>query len=157
MPKVKNLDIKLLAKNKKAYSDFEVLEKIEAGLVLVGSEVKSVKDGHAQLRGSFIEVHHGNAYVKNVHISKYKFDAKADYDPLRRRKLLLHAEQINKIGMQLDTKGVAVIPLELHEKHGLVKLIIGVCRGKKKYDKREDLKKKAQNLDAAQALKRFNR
>ncbi|MFA6550296.1 MAG: SsrA-binding protein SmpB [Candidatus Gracilibacteria bacterium] len=144
------------AKNKKAFADFEVMEKFEAGIVLSGGEVKSVREGHAQLKGSFVEIRHGNAFANNIHISKYRYDPIAKLEPARGRKLLLHAKEIEKIGSILDTKGMAAIPLELYGKHGLIKIQIGICRGKKKYDRRNDLKKRALDLEAAQTLKRFS-
>jgi len=149
--------IKSFAKNKKAFVDFETLEKLEAGIMLNGGEVKSVKNGSAQLKGSFIEIKHGNAFANNIHISKYKYDSSNALNPTRRRKLLLHKKEIAEITSKLDMKGLTVIPLELYEKHGLIKLLIGICRGKKKYDRREELKKRAHDIDVAQAMKRFSR
>ncbi|KKQ71321.1 MAG: SsrA-binding protein, SsrA-binding protein [Candidatus Peregrinibacteria bacterium GW2011_GWC2_39_14] len=144
------------AKNKKAFADFEVMEKFEAGIVLAGGEVKSIREGHAQLKGCFIEIKNGNAFATNIHISKYRYDSAAKLEPARRRKLLLHAKEIAKMSIMLDSKGMAAIPLELYGKHGLIKLQIGICRGKKKYDRRNDLKKRALDLEAAQTLKRFS-
>lgn len=149
--------LKSFAKNKKAFADFEILEKIEAGIALKGGEVKSIRDGHAQLKGSFIEVKNGNALANNIHISKYKYDSNEKFNPTRKRRLLLHKKEIAMIASKLDTKGLTVIPLELYEKHGLIKLLIGVCRGKKKYDRREELKKRARDIEVAQAMKKFSR
>lgn len=144
------------AKNKKAFADFEILDKFEAGIVLSGGEVKSIRDGHAQLKGSFVEIKNGNAFANNINISKYKYDSSEIIAPARKRRLLLHIKEIAKIGATLDTKGMAAIPLELYGKHGLIKLQIGICRGKKKYDRRNELKRRAHDLEAAQTLKRFS-
>lgn len=146
-----------LAKNKKAYADFEILEKVEAGIVLTGGEVKSVKTGQAQLKGSFVDVRHNTAWLNNTHIARYKYDANSVSNPLRKRKLLLHKKQVLELDAALHTKGSTIIPLEFYEKNGLVKLMIGVCRGKKKYDRREELKKKANDLEVAKAMKRFSK
>jgi SsrA-binding protein len=156
VPKKPQKELISFAKNKKAFADFEVMEKFEAGIVLAGGEVKSVREGHAQLKGSFVEIKNGNAFATNIHISKYRYDPVVRLEPARRRKLLLHVKEIEKIGSILDTKGMAAIPLELYGKHGLIKLQIGICRGKKKYDRRNDLKKRALDLEAAQTLKRFS-
>lgn len=145
------------SKNKKAFADFEILEKFEAGIVLTGSEVKSVKTGHAQLKGGFIDIKNNAAWLRNIHIARYKYDANSLFNPLRKRKLLLHKKQILTLDAALNTKGSTIIPLEFYEKNGLVKLSIGVCRGKKKYDRREELKKRAQDLEVAKAMKKFSR
>lgn len=148
---------KSLAKNKKAYFDYEILEQIEAGIQLNGSEVKSCKGGKANLKGAFVDVWSGEAFVNEMHISRYKHSSQKDLSPTRKRKLLLHKKEIEKLAIQLNEKGTAVIPLEIYLKGGIIKLLIGVCRGKKKFDKRETLKKKAQELEIKRALKKFSR
>lgn len=125
--------------------------------MLTGGEVKSVKAGQAQLKGSFVDVRHGAAWLNNTYIARYKYDANSPSDPLRKRKLLLHKKQILSLDAALNTKGSTIIPLEFYEKNGFVKLLIGVCRGKKKYDRREELKKKAHDLEVDRALKKFSR
>lgn len=146
----------VLAQNKKAFADYEILEKIEAGIVLSGAEVKSVRGGHANLKGSFIEVNQKNeAWTRNIHISPYKQAPQPDYDPTQKRKLLLHKIQILKLKTSLDTKGITIIPLDFHLSNNRIKLTIGIGRGKKKYDRREELKKKAQNLEIKRTLKRY--
>ena len=148
----------LLAQNKKAYAEYEVLEKIEAGIVLTGPEVKSVRGSQVNLKGSYIEVApDGQAYTRNIHISPYKQAPNPAYNPTARRKLLLHKKEIGKIQNQLDTKGTTVIPLDFHLNDNRIKLTIGICQGKKKYDRRNELKKKAQNLDIKRALKKYSR
>lgn len=145
-----------LAQNKKAFVDYEVLEKIEAGIVLSGPEVKSVRLGHASLKGSFVEINdRGEAYARNIHISPYKQAVQKDYHPDQKRKLLLHRNEIVKIQKELDTKGTTIIPLGLHLSHNYIKMTIGICIAKKKWDRRNELKKKAQNLEIKRTLKKY--
>ncbi len=145
-----------LSVNRKALAEYEILEKFEAGIVLSGAEVKSLRGGHANLKGSFVEISdHEEAFTRNIHISPYKQAPKPGYDPTQKRKLLLHHDQIIKLKNALDTKGITIVPLDFHLSHNRIKLTVAPCRGKKKYDRREDLKKKAQNLEISRALKRY--
>ena len=139
----------VLAVNKRATFDYEVLEKAEAGLVLVGHEVKSVKSGHISLKGSYITLKQNKknrlpeAYLVKAHISKYQKAGKLDsYDPERPRKLLLHKKEIEYLIGKKNEQGLTLIPLQIYTKHSFVKLEFAVCRGKTKSDKREDIKKK---------------
>lgn len=146
----------ILAQNKKVFFDYEVLKKLEAGMSLTGAEVKSVRAGHSNLKGAYVEISpHDEAIVRGIHISPYKMAPQADYDPARRRKLLLHKNEILQIKAELDTKGITVVPLDFHLSHNKIKMTIGICKGKKKHDRRDDLKKKAQNLDIQRALKNY--
>ena len=146
----------LLAQNKKAFVDYEVLEKMEAGIVLSGGEVKSVRGGHANMKGSYLEINKRyEAFVKGIHISPYKMAPDASYEPSHLRKLLLHKKEIIKLKEQLDTKGITVIPLDFHLTNNRIKVTIGICRGKKKYDRRDELKKKSQNMEIKRTLKRY--
>lgn len=147
----------LLAQNRKARADYEVLEKIEAGIVLNGSEVKSVRAGHINLKGSFVEITNQlEAFTRNVHISPYKYDQHQDsYNPTRRRKLLLNKKEIISLQTQLNTEGTTIIPLDVHLSHNKIKVTIGVCRGKKKYDRRQELKKRAQDIEIKRSLKKY--
>jgi SsrA-binding protein len=144
---------KSIAKNKKAFFDYEILDQFEAGIKLLGSEVKSCRAGNLNLKASYISILNNKAFVKNLHISQFKFSQDKNYDPLRERELLLNAKELHKIQNELNTQGVTVVPLEIYLKNNLFKLRIGVCRGKKSYDKRESLKRKAQGRDIAQRLK----
>ena len=145
-----------LAQNKKAFVDYEIKEKLEAGIVLTGAEVKSVRLGHASLKGSFVEISEKNeAFVRNLYISPYKQAAIKDYLPERKRKLLLKQKEIIDLGSQLKTKSIIVIALDLHLSRNRIKVTLGLCKAKKKYDRREDLKKKAQNLEIGRALKKY--
>lgn len=146
----------MLAQNRKALADYEILEKFEAGIVLSGAEVKSLRAGHANLKGSFVEISdREEAFTRNIHISPYKQAPQKDYDPTHKRKLLLHSKEIVKLKNALDTKGITVVPLDFHLSHNRIKLTIALCRGKKKYDRREDLKKKAQNLEIRRSLRKY--
>lgn len=147
-----------LCTNKKAYFDYEILEKYEAGIVLTGAEVKSVKEGRVQLKGSFASILNGRVIVENMHISPYRYSSGgAAISPLRRRELLLHKKEIDHLaGLSLQ-KGFTLVPLEATLKNNLIKILLGVCRGKKKHDKREVLKRRAVTREINQNLKKFAR
>jgi len=147
---------KTYAKNRKAYHDYEILEKFEAGIVLYGDEVKSIKNSQTNLKGSYIEIIEEEAFAKGIHVSKYKFSNNKNFDPVRLKKLLLNKKEITKIEQSLNEKGVTLVPLSFYEKNGLIKLEFGICRGKKLFDKRKDLKRKDQEIDIKRALKNFN-
>ena len=146
-------------KNKKAYHDYEILEDYEAGIMLNGDEVKSIKLNQANLKGSYVDVHKDEAYINAAHISPYKFssrDLSTDTAyPTRKRKLLLSKKQIAKIDQAISQDGVTAIPLSLYAKKGLIKLKIGICRGKKLHDKRNVLKQRSQQRDIDRQLKNF--
>jgi len=151
----KNKEESYYAKNKKAYHDYIILENFEAGIVLNGPEVKAVKKSQVNLKGAFIGIENGEVFLKQAHVSNYKFADIKTLNPVRPRKLLLKQKEIATLAQNLEQKGPAVIPLELYPKGGLVKLRIGICKGKKLYDKRETLKKRAQNLEVDRAVKRY--
>ncbi len=143
------------AKNKKAYAFYDILEKIEAGIQLTGGEVKSVKATQVNLKGSHVDLANKAAWLRNTHITNYKFDHNP-LDPARVRKLLLHKDELLKLEQQQSQKGITIIPLEMYGVKNMVKVLIGVCRGKKMHDRRDDLKKKAENLDIKRALKNYS-
>jgi SsrA-binding protein len=145
---------KLICNNKKAYHDFFIEEKFEAGMVLTGTEVKSLRMGKANLNDAFAQVKAEEAFLNNLHISPYDFGNRENHDPDRLRKLLLHKKEIVKLFSKIREQGYTLIPLRLYFKNGLVKVELGLAKGKKLYDKREDLKKKDHQRDMAQALKR---
>lgn len=155
MPKTTSPTI--LSQNKKAFADFEILEKIEAGIELTGPEVKSVRQSQANLKGSYVETKNDEAFTKNIHISPYRQAAsqQKEYNPTRKRKLLLHKKEIHKLENALNEKGTTIVPLDFHLKGNRIKLLIGVCRGKRKKDRRDELKKKAQNLEIRRSLKKY--
>ncbi|WP_167954651.1 SsrA-binding protein SmpB [Anaerosporobacter faecicola] len=145
--------IKQVANNKKAYFDYFIEEKYEAGVVLHGTEVKSLRMGKCSVKESFIRVENGELYIYNMHISPYEKGNIFNKDPLRVRKLLLHKYEINKIGGQMQQKGYTLVPLSVYFKGSLVKMEIGLARGKKLYDKRQDIAKKDQRREAEKDFK----
>lgn len=146
----------LISKNRKAFHDYEILDELEAGIVLTGPEVKSIRGGKVNLKGSFASVlSDGKVYVNNMHVSAYSFADNSAYDEVRRRELLLKRSEIEVLEKRLNEAGVSLIPTRIYVKKGLIKLAIALARGKKMHDKRHDLKKKSQNRDIERSLKRF--
>ena len=148
---------KLICNNKKAFHNYFIEEKFEAGMVLKGTEVKSLRQGKANLNDSFALVRNGEAFLNNLHISPYDFGNRENHDPDRMRKLLLHRKEIVKIYAKIREQGYSVVPLRLYFKDGLVKVEMGLAKGKKLYDKREDMKQKDMSRDMAHALKNRNK
>ncbi len=146
-------NIKLIANNKKAYFDYFIEDKYEAGLALHGTEVKSIRMGKCSVKEAFIRIENGEMYVYGMHISPYEKGNIFNKDPLRVRKLLLHKYQINKLNGQMAQKGYTLVPLQVYLKEGLVKVEIGLARGKKLYDKREDIAKKDMRREAEKDFK----
>ena len=134
--------MKLVANNKKAYHDYFIDEKYEAGLVLHGTEVKSLRMGKCSVKESFIRIENGEVYVYGMHISPYEKGNIFNKDPLRVKKLLLHKQEINKLTGKVAEKGCTLVPLQVYFRDGKAKIEIGLARGKKLYDKREDIAKK---------------
>ena len=145
--------IKTISKNKKAFHDYFVIESIEAGIELCGTEVKSVRAATLNLKDAWCEVKNGEVYVKGMHISPYEKGNIFNKDPLRPRKLLLHKAEINKMIGKTKEKGMAIVPLKVYFKGSLVKVEIGLARGKKLYDKRNDIAKKDQQREASREFK----
>src|SRR3989338_7594136 len=138
--------MKEISKNKKAYFDYEILEELEAGIVLTGAEIKSIRAGNVNLKGSYVgESAHGLS-VKNMHISEHPHMERED-GPLRERQLLLHKKEIGKLHGKLKEKNLTVIPLKLYLKKGYAKLLLGLCKGRKKHDKRNVLKRKDEDME----------
>ena len=148
---------KLICNNKKAYHDYFIEEKFEAGMVLQGTEVKSLRNGKANLNDSFALIRNGEAFLHNLHISHYDFGNRENHDPDRMRKLLLHKNEIVKLFGKIREQGYSFIPLRIYFKDGLVKVELGLAKGKKLYDKREDMKQKDMSRDMAHALKNRNK
>ena len=131
-----------LAQNKKAGHDYFIKETIEAGLALTGTEIKSVRARRINLKDGYVQIINGNAVLENVHISEYKQGNRYNHDPLRSRQLLLHKKEIARLaGLQAE-QGIAIVPLKVYLKHGFAKVLLGVGKGKKQYDKREKIKKR---------------
>ena len=145
--------MKLVANNKKAYHDYFVDEKIEAGLVLHGTEVKSLRMGKCSIKESFIRIENGEMFVYGMHISPYEKGNIFNKDPLRVKKLLLHKSEINKLTGKIKEKGFTIVPLQVYFKDGKAKMEIGLCRGKKLYDKRQDIAKKDMKREAEKEFK----
>ena len=153
----KTMSEKIICNNKKAYHNYFIEEKFEAGMVLSGTEVKSLRMGKANLNDSFALVRSGEAFLNNLHISPYDFGNRENHDPDRMRKLLLHKKEIVRIFGKIREQGYSVVPLKLYFKNGLVKVEMGLAKGKKLYDKREDMKQKDHKRDMAQELKSRNK
>ncbi len=144
---------KLIANNKKAYFDYFIDEKYEAGLVLHGTEVKSLRQGKCSIKESYIQIINGEMFIINMNITPYEKGNIFNKDPLRPKKLLLHKSQINKLAGQISQKGFAIVPLQVYLNNGRVKMEIGLARGKKLYDKRDSIAKKDQQREAAKDFK----
>lgn len=142
-----------LANNKRALHDFKILESFEAGLVLTGAEVKSVKAGQVSLKGSYVSVKGNEVYLINANISKYKAASIQGYDPMRRRKLLLRKPEIRRMGGILSQSGLTILPISLYTKGQLVKISIGVATKKNKFDKRQTMKKREAEREIQRRLK----
>ncbi len=145
--------IKLIANNKKAFHDYFIEDKYEAGISLAGTEVKSLRMGKCSVKESFIRIENGELIIYGMHISPYEKGNIFNKDPLRPRKLLLHKYEINKIAGKIAEKGFTVVPLQVYFKGSLVKVEIALARGKKLYDKRQDIAKKDQKREAEKELK----
>ena len=145
--------IRLIANNKKAYHDYFILDTYEAGISLAGTEVKSLRMGKCSIKESFIRIDKGEVFIYGMHISPYEKGNIFNKDPLRERKLLLHKAEINKLFGKIKEKGVAIVPLKVYFKGSLVKVEIGLAKGKKLYDKRQDIAKKDQQREASRDFK----
>ncbi len=149
--------LKTIAQNKKAFHDYFVLESIEAGIELCGTEVKSVRGGQVNLKDAWCDVKNGEMLVHGMHISPYDHGNIFNRDPMRTRRLLLHKREIMRLYGQVQQDGCALIPLSLYFKGSRVKVQLGLCKGKKLYDKREDTARKEAKRDAERAIKERNR
>lgn len=145
--------VKLIANNKKAYFDYFIEDKFEVGIELFGTEVKSIRMGKCSIKESFIRIERGEVYVYGMHISPYEKGNIFNKEPLRIRKLLMHKSEILKLRSQLEQKGLTLVPLEVYLKGRLVKVEVGLARGKKLYDKREAIAKKDQRREAEKDFK----
>jgi SsrA-binding protein len=144
---------KVVAQNKKANHDFFIEETYEAGIVLMGTEIKAIRGGRVQLKDSYARIQNGEMFLHNMHISPYEQGNQFNHEPLRVRKLLLHKRQIAQLIGETKEAGYAIIPLKLYMKDGFAKILIGLGKGKKNYDKRETLKKKEAGRDIERAFR----
>jgi SsrA-binding protein len=157
MPQKPDSGEKLIASNKKALHDYFVVQKVEAGLVLTGTELKSLRDGKANLKDAYVIFKNGEAFLFGAHISPYSHGNLQNHDPERTRKLLLHRRELDKLHVQTAEKGLSIVPLRLYFKGSRVKAEIAVVRGKKQFDKRETERTREADREAAQAMKERSR
>jgi SsrA-binding protein len=143
----------LIADNRKAFHDYHILETFEAGIALLGTEVKGIREGQANLRDAFARVDKGEVWLHNVHINPYSHRGYVDHDPRRKRRLLLHRYEIRKLIGKTVEKGLTLIPTKLYFKNGKVKVAIGLARGKQDHDKREALRKREDDRETRAAVK----
>ena len=148
---------KIIAQNKKARHEYFILETYEAGIELCGTEVKSIRAGKVNLVDAYASINNAEVYIKGMNISPYEQGNIFNRDPLRERKLLMHKAEIRKLIGQLKEKGLSLIPLSIYLKGSLVKVSLGLCKGKKLYDKRADIAKRDASRNAQRAIKEFNR
>lgn len=144
---------KVFAANRKAYHDYLILETVEAGLVLTGTEVKSARAGKIQLREGYATVERGEAWLRNTHISTYDAGNRFNHEPTRARKLLLHRGEIQSLGGKLRESGVTLVPLKLYERKGHLKVELGLARGKRQFDKRQALAERESKRDIERAIR----
>ena len=149
----KETSSRLIANNKKEYHDYFIEEKYEAGISLAGTEVKSLRMGKCSIKEAFLRIEKGELFIYGMHVSPYEKGNIFNKDPLRVRKLRLHREEIRKLAGKIAEKGYTLVPLQVYFKHGLVKVEIGLAKGKKLYDKRQDIAKKDQRREAERDFK----
>ena len=146
---------KLLADNRRARYDYFVSESLEVGMVLAGTEVKSMKAAHFSFNDAWVELDNlGELWIRNLHVNPYKMAGPENHDPDRKKKLLAHKTEVKKLRRQVEEKGFTLIPLDFHLKEGRIKVTVGLCKGKKQYDKRDSIKEKDQKRDLDRELRR---
>ena len=152
-----NKNIKIIKKNKKAFFNYEIIERFEAGIVLVGTEVKSLREGNVNLDEAYGRIKNGEIWLIGAHISEYGKRGYTNHEPKRKRKLLLHKSEIRKLETKVKERGFTLVPLSIYFKGGLVKVEMGLCKGKKLFDKRDSMKKRDARKEIERALSRKNR
>ena len=151
---MENSHIKIVTKNRKAWHDYSIAEEIEAGMVLLGTEVKSLRSGRANLKDAYGRIDKGELYIHQMHISPYPFAYYDNHDPLRPRKLLLHKAELKRLDAKIREKGFSIIPLKIYFKRGKAKVTIGLARGKRQYDKRHSIKEREMKREMDRVNKR---
>lgn len=146
-------NVKVVAKNRKARHDYFILETLEAGLALKGTEIKSIRAGQISLKEAYIRVDGEEAWLVNAHVAPYDHASRENHDPIREKKLLLHKREIENLYAEVRQKGTTIIPLQVHLRNGKAKIEIAIAKGKKKYDKREAIKKRDAQRDIDRAFK----
>lgn len=149
--------IKVIAENRKAWHDYFVEEKHEAGLILTGTEIKSIRAGRVNLKDSYAEISGGELWLTQMHISPYEQGNRFNHEPLRKRKLLLNRSEITKLSAEVQQQGMTLIPLKIYLRKGMAKIELGLCKGKKNYDKRQDIAKKDAKRDMERELRERNK
>jgi len=144
---------KSIATNRKARHDYSILETYETGIELHGTEVKSLREGGTNLKDSFARVERGEVFLYNLHISPYSHTSDTKYNPIRTRKLLLHKKEIKKLVGQTVRKGLTLVPLRMYFKHGLAKVELALCKGKKLYDRRQELRRRTAEMEVRRVLR----
>ncbi|HHX00700.1 MAG TPA: SsrA-binding protein SmpB [Acholeplasmataceae bacterium] len=145
--------INVVARNKKATHDYFILEKFECGIVLTGTEIKSIRAGKVSIQDAYCNIKNDELYIINMHIAKYEQGNIFNHQETRNRKLLAHRREIRKMFGKITQEGLTIIPLQVYIKNGLAKIEVAICKGKKKYDKREDLRREAVKRDISRAMK----
>jgi len=148
---------RLIADNRKARHEYHIFDTYEAGIVLLGTEVKSIREGRVNLRDSYGRIEAGEVYLHNLHISAYSHKGYSEHEPLRRRKLLLTRPEIRKLSAKVLERGFTLVPVRMYFKHGLAKVVIGVAKGKRTYDKRETLKRRQIDRETSAMMKERSR
>ncbi|MBI2887497.1 MAG: SsrA-binding protein SmpB [Chloroflexi bacterium] len=148
------MTVKVIAANRKAYHDYHVLDAIEAGIALTGTEIKSIRAGAVNLREAYARIEDGQAWLYNVHVSRYDPGNRFNHEPTRARRLLLHRKEIQELHRRMLEKGLTLVPLRLYLKEGLAKVELGLVRGKKQYDKREAEARREAEREMARAVRR---
>jgi SsrA-binding protein len=148
-----NLPVKVITVNRQAYHDYFVERTIEAGIALMGTEIKSIREGKVNLRGSYAMARKGELWLENAHIAVYEHGNRYNHEPTRNRKLLLHRREINQLLSKVETKGLTLIPLKLYLKGGKAKIELGLCRGKKLYDKRDAIAERDMKREIERAIR----
>ncbi len=147
--------VHIVTSNRKAYHDYQILETLEAGIVLTGTEVKSLRLGKCSLKDAYARIRDGEAWLIGMHISPYENAGYASHDPFRERKLLLHKDEIKRLWRKVQEKGVTLIPLKVYFKRGRAKIELGLATGKKKYDKRQEIARRDQEREMKRLEKRY--
>src|SRR3989440_3258871 len=148
-----NVPVKVISINRQAYHDYYVEQTVEAGISLVGTEIKSIRDGKVNLRGSYAIARNGELWLENAHIAVYEHGNRYNHDPMRSRKLLLHRREIEQLISRVETKGLTLVPLKLYLKGGRAKIELGLCRGKKLYDKRDAIAERDVKREIERAIR----
>ncbi len=148
--------IKIIASNRKARHNYHISNEMEAGIVLVGTEVKSIRQGRINLKDSYADIKNGELFLKQMHITPYKYAYYDNHDPLRTRKLLLHKRELKKLTVKVAERGFTIVPLKVYFKNGKIKVQIGLAKGKKLYDKRESIKNRDMQRELDRERKNYS-